>query len=80
MRIFQGTFETGKRAFIGAFSSCIMVPLTLINRSPYDIETSPFFRANQRTGFFMIGISVMKELKPINQILQVSVNKFIEYF
>ena len=40
MRIFQGTFETRKRSFIGAFSSCIMVPLTLINRSPYDIETN----------------------------------------
>ena len=31
---------------------------------PYHIETSPMIcRANQRIGFYMIGASVMKELK-----------------
>ena len=30
---------------------------------PYHIETSPLIRrANQRTGFYMTGISVMKDL------------------
>ena len=36
----------------------------LYNGSPYHIGTSPLIcRANQLTGFYMIGISAMKELK-----------------
>ena len=36
----------------------------------YDLETSPLIcKAHQRTGFYMIGSSVMKELK-----------SFFEYF
>ena len=35
-----------------------------ITKFPYHIETSPMIcRANQRIGFYMIGASVMKELK-----------------
>ena len=35
--------------------------------SPYHIETSPLnCKANQWTGFFMIGTSIIKELKHVN--------------
>ena len=36
------------------------------DEDPYDIETSPLIdRANQWTGFYMIGIAVMEELSLI---------------
>ena len=41
----------------------ILLVLTLSCGGPYHIETSPLiFRANESTGFYMIGTSVMKEL------------------
>ena len=46
------------------FTHYVVVPLTLYDGGPYQIETSPLIsRANQWTGFYMIGTSVMKELK-----------------
>ena len=39
-------------------------PLLFHDGGPYHIEISPFIcSANQRTGFYMIGTSVMKELR-----------------
>ena len=38
---------------------------------PYHVETSPLFcRANQRTGFYMTGTFVMKELKSTKNLLK----------
>ena len=40
-----------------------MLSLTLHNRVPYHIKTSPLIcSGNQWTGFYMIGTSAMKEL------------------
>ena len=41
MRNFQDTFETRKRSFIGAFSICMTVPLTL---KPIFSKTETFFK------------------------------------
>ena len=44
------------------------------NAVPYHIETSPLIcYANQWSGFYMIGISVIKELKTFSRILKTSV-------
>ena len=38
--------------------------LTLYEGCPYNVETTPLIsKANQWTGFYMIGISAMKELR-----------------
>ena len=63
MRNFQDIFETRKRSFISAFSICMTVPVTLLWRVLYYIETSPLIcSSNQWTGSYMAGISVMKDL------------------
>ena len=48
--------------------SLVTTVLTLYNGGPYPTETSQVIcRANQWTGFYMIGTSVMKELN--NQVI-----------
>ena len=42
---------------------------------PYHIETSPLIRrANPWTGFYMIGTSIMKELKPLFIFVKISIS------
>ena len=50
---------------------CLAIPAKLFhNGCPYHIETSPLiYRANQWTGFYMIGTSVMKELIQTHKLL-----------
>ena len=46
------------------FSDFGYVTILSHDGGPYDIEISPLiFRANQWTDFYILGISVMKELK-----------------
>ena len=48
------------------------------DRDPYGIETSPLIcRANQWNGFYMIGISIMKELRIVVYISQLLYVLFI---
>ena len=51
--------------------------MLLHDEGSYHIETSPLiYRANQWTGFYMIGTSVMKELNWKKNIKSLSGNQF----
>ena len=70
MRNLKDTLETRKESFISAFSICVTIALinlaTLLffHGSSYHIETSSLICfANQWTGFYMLGTSVVKELR-----------------
>ena len=56
-------FTEGKR-FKSSLSVIAPLHLTLSRRRPFHIETSPLIcSANQCTGFYMITVSVLKELR-----------------